>query len=293
MFSECLDQNIYEPILLFVDSMKFLKKKWQKFLFYTGIAVIVLFLVQVFVPLFVSFAASTTTNSSNSIKILSYNVQFGANDETIELISQMDADIVGLQELTEVEFEGSGLNISEFASQLSYDYYAIPSTMDVWHYGLAIFSRFNITQSEFIHIREDDVLARGILIAEIDVNGTSINVIDTHLDVPFYYFQRYRHVQSVLENLDHSKPLVLMGDFNTPNSLLDISYWSLFTNLQDTWIVSGKAPFLGKTWHVSFPFLRIDYIWVNNLCSVVKRTSELMWNADSSDHRALAVQLVV
>jgi len=270
-----------------------MKKKWKKIGFFGGIAILSLYLVQVLVPLFVGFFASTTVDSTNSLKIISYNVQFGANDETIEIISEMDADIVGLQELTEAEFDSMSLNISEFASRLSYDYYAIPSPSDVWHYGLAIFSRYNITHSEFIHIRDDDVLARGMLIAEIDVNGTSINVIDTHLDIPFYYFQRYRHVQVILDNLDHSKPLVLVGDFNTPNSLLDISYWSLFTNLHDTWIASGKAPFFGKTWHVKFPFLRIDYIWVNDLCTVVKRTSELAWNVDSSDHRALTVQIVV
>lgn len=273
--------------------MKFLDTKWKKIGFYGGIIILSLYLVQVLVPLFVGFSASTTVDSTDSLKILTYNVQFGANDETIELISNMEADIVGLQELTAAQYNGSDLSLSEFAALLSYDYYAIPSSLEVWHYGLAIFSRYNITNVEFIHIRDDDVLARGILIAEIDVNGTLINVIDTHLDIPFYYFQRYRHVQSVLENLDHSKPLILMGDFNTPNSLLDISYWSLFTNLQDTWIASGKAPFLGKTWHVSFPFLRIDYIWINKLCTVVKGTSELAWNVDSSDHRALAVQIVV
>ncbi len=83
--------------------MKFLNKKWKKFAFYTGIVVISLYLVQVFIPLFVGLTASTTKVSTNSVKILSYNVQFGANDETIDLISQMDADIVGLQELTHVD----------------------------------------------------------------------------------------------------------------------------------------------------------------------------------------------
>jgi endonuclease/exonuclease/phosphatase family metal-dependent hydrolase len=273
--------------------MKFLDKKWKKIGFYGGVVILSFYLLQVLIPLFVGFFASTTMDSTNSVKFLSYNVQFGANDETIELISIMEADIVGLQELTVAEYNGSDLSISEFAGLLSYDYYAIPSTLEVWHYGLAIFSRYNITNTEFIHIRDEDVLARGILIAEIDINGTLINVIVTHLDIPTYYFQRYQHVQTVFENLDYTKPLVLMGDFNTPNSLLDISYWSLFTNLQDTWIASGKAPFLGKTWHVSFPFLRIDYIWINNLCTVVKRTSELAWDIDSSDHRALAVQIVV
>ena len=165
--------------------------------------------------------------------------------------------------------------------------------MDVWKYGLAIFSHYNITDTQFIHIRDDDVLARGILIAEIDVNGTLINVIDTHLDIPFYYFQRYRHAQTVLKNLDDSKPLILLGDFNTPNALLDITYWSLFTNLHDAWIASGKAPFSGKTWHVKFPFLRIDYIWVNDLCTVVKKTAGLAWDPVSSDHRALTVRVAV
>ncbi len=288
-----MNQNTYESTLLFVAGMKFLNKKWKKVAFYGGITLLSLYLVQVLLPFFVGLTASTTTNSQNSIKILTYNVEFGANDETIALISQVDADIVGMQELTHAEKLGSSFNITEFAEELSYEYYAIPSPVDVWRYGLAIFSRYTITNTQFIHIRDDDVLARGILIAEIDVNGTLINVIDTHLDIPFYYIRRYRHVQTVLENLDHSKPLILLGDFNTPNSLLDISYWSLFTNLHDTWIASGKAPFFGKTWHVSFPFIRIDYIWVNDLVTTVRKSAELSWDRLSSDHRALAVSIVV
>jgi endonuclease/exonuclease/phosphatase family metal-dependent hydrolase len=216
------------------------------------------------------------------------------------IASGMYKDSAGLIEivrggsiLTAAEHDSMSLNISEFAAQLSFEYYAIPSLSEVWHYGLAIFSKYNITHSEFIHIRDDDVLARGLLIAEIDVNGTQITVIDTHLDIPTYYFRRYRQVQTIIENLVDSNPLILLGDFNTPNSLLDISYWSLFTNLQDTWIASGKAPFFGKTWHVSFPFLRIDYIWVNKLCTVVKGTSELAWNVDSSDHRAITVRISI
>ncbi len=262
-------------------------------MFWIGIVLLSCYLVQILLPFFVGLTASTTKNSSNSLKILSYNVEFGANSETISLITEMEADIVGLQELTGVEKDGIGLSISEFADQLSYEYYAIPSSEDVWSYGLAIFSKYNITNTEFIQIREDDVLSRGILIAEIDVNGTLINVIDTHLDVPFYYISRYHHVQTILDNLDYSKPLILLGDFNTPNSLLDISYWSLFTHLHDTWIASGKAPFLGKTWHVSFPFLRIDYIWVNHLCTVVKNSAQLAWNVESADHKALSIRIIV
>jgi endonuclease/exonuclease/phosphatase family metal-dependent hydrolase len=273
--------------------MKFLNRKWKKFAFFAGITLISLYLVQILVPLFVGIAAPTTKNPLDSLKILSYNVQFGANDDTISLISGMEADIVGLQELTAVEKNGDILSIEEFADELSFEYYAIPSALDVWSYGLVIFSHYNITQTDFIHICSDDVLSRGILIAEIDVNGTLINVIDTHLDVPFYYVSRYQHAQKILDVLENSKPLILLGDFNTPNSLLDITYWSLFTHLHDSWIASGKAPFLGKTWHVSFPFLRIDYIWVNDLCTVVKKSAELAWNIDSSDHKALAVRIAV
>jgi endonuclease/exonuclease/phosphatase family metal-dependent hydrolase len=273
--------------------MKFLNRKWKKFAFFAGITVILLYLVQILVPLFVGLTAPTTKNSLNSMKILSYNVQFGANDQTISLITDIEADIVGLQELTAAEKNGYPLSIEEFANELGFPYYGIPSEIDVWSYGLAIFSKYNITNTEFVHVRSDDVLSRGILIAEIDVNGTQINVIDTHLDVPFYYFSRFQHVQKILDILDYSKPLILLGDFNTPNSLLDITYWSLFTHLHDSWIASGKAPFLGKTWHVSFAFLRIDYIWVNDLCNVVKNTAELFWNRDSSDHKALAIRISV
>ncbi|MBN2155501.1 MAG: endonuclease/exonuclease/phosphatase family protein [Candidatus Lokiarchaeota archaeon] len=230
---------------------------------------------------------------TNSVKIFTYNVQFGSNDATMDLITQVDADIVALQEVTNIIANERALSIAEYASALSYEYVAIPSELNVWDYGLIILSRYNITSTNFITIREDEVLSRGILIAELDINGTLINVINSHLDIPLRYVRRFQHVQSILDIIDYSKPLILLGDFNTPNYLIDISYWSLFSHLQDAWIASGKTPFLGKTWHVCFPFLRIDYIWINHLCTVVKHTADLVWNRSSSDHRGLMVSVTI
>lgn len=172
--------------------MKLLNKKWKKIIFIGGISVVSLYSLQLLIPLFVSFSASSTKDQTNSLKFLSYNVQFGANDESVQVITQCDADIVALQELTNIIYEGSSLTISEFATLLSYDYYAIPTISEVREYGLAILSRYNITYSQLIPVRYDDMLSRGMLIAEINVNDTIVIVINTHLDVPYYYIQRYQ-----------------------------------------------------------------------------------------------------
>lgn len=249
-------------------------------------------LLQILIPFFVSFSANVTSKDSNSVKVFTYNVGKGLDDGVIDLLSEVDADIVALQEAYRMFYQGSEVNNSQLASLLSYDYFVSLEGYNQRTYGLTILSKYEIINSTFTKLPDaKNSLPRGFITAQIKINLTLITVITTHLSFPAFYFNRLNQANQIIDAVNFSVPTIVLGDFNTPNSIFDITYWRLFTTFHDAWISSGKPPFAGKTWHVSFPILRVDYIFVNDYCTVVKGSAELYENELSSDHKGFMVKL--
>ena len=258
------------------------------------LAIIIFSLIQTLVPFFVSLSAPTINEELGSITVSTYNVQNGLGTYTIDLLEELDSDILALQEVYQVFYEGFTINMSQLASVLSYPYYASPADYNQELYGLAIFSKFEIVKAAFIELSgPSNTNARGLLITDIKKDNTTIRVITTHLDLPWIYLTRFNQAAALLAQVNSSIPTIVLGDFNTPNSILDITYWRLFTHLHDTWIVSGNAPFSGKTWPVEFSLLRVDYIFVNDYCTTVLGSAVLISDAQASDHRGLSVKLII
>jgi endonuclease/exonuclease/phosphatase family metal-dependent hydrolase len=256
--------------------------------------IIISSLIQTLVPFFVSLSAPTVAEDSGSVKVSTYNIQNGLDTYTIDLLAELAADILALQEVYEIFYHGSEINMSQLASSLSYPYYASPTNYNQRLYGLVILSKFEIIKSSFVELSGPSYTTpRGLLIADINKNNTTVRVITTHLDLPWLCLTRFSQAKTLLAQINDSIPVVVLGDFNTPNSIFDLTYWRLFTNLHDTWIVSGNPPFTGKTWPVEFSLLRVDYIFVNDYCTTVRESAELITDVQSSDHRGLSVRLLI
>lgn len=274
--------------------MKFFDKFYKKILFSLIIIIILGSFIQTLVPFFVALSASTTSEDSGSIKVTTYNVYNGLADYTISFLDEIDADILALQEAYEVYYQGSIINMSQLASILSYPYYTSPTNYNQRTYGLAILSNYEIVNSSFVELSgPSSTSPRGLLIADMLKDNETVRVITTHLDLPLYYLSRFNQAEVLLNQISNSVPTIVLGDFNTPNSILDLTYWRLFTNLHDTWVASGNAPFSGKTWPVDFSYLRVDYIFVNDICTIVRGSAELTKDEQASDHCGLSVKLVV
>ena len=274
--------------------MKFFDKFYKKVIFSILLVIIIFSLLQTLTPFFVSLSAPTNTDDSGSVKVSTFNVQNGLDTYTIDLLAEVSADILALQEVYEIFSQGSAINISQLASSLSYPYYASPINYNQRLYGLVILSNFEIIKSSFVELSGPSFTnPRGLLIADISKDNTTVRVITTHLDLPWLCLTRFNQATTLLAQINDSIPTIVLGDFNTPNFILDLAYWRLFTNLHDTWIVSGNPPFTGKTWPAEFSLLRVDYIFVNDYCTTVRESAELIIDVQSSDHRGLSVRLLI
>lgn len=266
--------------------------KFKRVMFWLITITLLLWLSQVLIPHFVSLTATKTADKENSVKFLTYNVQDGLNTQGIDLILNSHADIIVLQEAYWFYYNDIQINSSQLTTLLSYDYFVSSEDHNADGYGLIILSKYEIMKSEFIKLSDaKNSRPRGLLKAEIKINNTEIAVFTTHLNLPNFYFNRLKQVKEIINNVNNSQPTVLLGDFNSPNSIFDLAYWRLFTKFHDTWLASGKTPFRGKTWHISLPVLRIDYILVNEYCTIVKNSASLIENPNSSDHKGVMVRL--
>lgn len=158
------------------------------------------------------------------LKVASYNIHKSIGTDrrrnpgrTIEVLNELDADIIALQE-ADRRFGRRAAAIPELMLQQYSDYRAVP--LDVqndsmgWH-GNAILVRksANVLMHDIIHIPYLE--PRGAVLAQIDINGTSLSVLGMHLDLSGLW--RRRQAAAIIKLAkEHGRhlPTVLMGDLN-------------------------------------------------------------------------------
>ena len=125
---------------------------------------------------------------------------------------------------------------------------------------------------------------RGLLAASIEVAGTSLRVLGTHLQWD-REDERYVQAQAITGVLDE-RPTLLLGDLNTtPGSA---TYAHLAARLDDAWSRVGEGP--GFTFDAEQPPRRIDYVWVGG---GVRAVTARVLPSPASDHAALLVDVEV
>lgn len=213
----------------------------------------------------------------------------------LEFISQQQPDVLCFQEYFEPHTKWYPYTNRTDIIKLGYPYstvvYDYTGWKNAWHTGVAIFSRYPITDS--IHIRYPGPLnyraAESLIGADIDFNGRKIRLFTTHLQSVLFKDNDYRNIEiiksasdSMLEasksvalklaqgykfrsqqveivskQLDASPhPVIICGDFNdVPNSY---TYFKIKGDRKDAFTEAGKG--LGRTFSNVAPTLRIDYI---------------------------------
>ncbi|MBN2157029.1 MAG: endonuclease/exonuclease/phosphatase family protein [Candidatus Lokiarchaeota archaeon] len=174
---------------------------------------------------------------TTSLKIMTYNIQQGANntgdknfDAQLALIMEIDPDIIGLQESDTTKINTGNTDVvGYFAEKLDYYlYYGPKSVMQT--YGCAILSRYPIQNfySFYTYGDEDEI---GSVFCEVVVGTRIFNVFVNH---PAGSAEaKLAHTVAMLSLADELENVVLMGDFNwrenTPYyALVNASY-------VDTW----------------------------------------------------------
>ena len=148
------------------------------------------------------------------LKLMSYNVRnfdlynWSGNKKTrrkiMDLIRQENPDILCLQEFfTDEEFQ----NMEYLRDSLGYKYYHIHVTYDKWFkntsqmkwyhqiWGLAIFSRYEITDTGVVRFNEKE--GNQCFFANLNIKGKSLRVYDTHLQSMYLNYNDYDAIEEL------------------------------------------------------------------------------------------------
>lgn len=234
-----------------------------------------------------------STSSEEGLTVLTYNVQGGLRQEGFNLIETNKPDFLALQEANSISINNPAIsNFADMAAFLGYNL-LFPSAYPLASVGLVLMTTWSISNSSFIEYQVNEGWhPRGLLMYKVTNGEQQLIMATTHLSFPTYYSARAQQVDELLKLIPDSLPVMLLGDFNTPASIVDISYWKLSDRFNDGWIASGENIYSGRTWKHDFKIFRVDFIWLSDDWSVVEDSAELLGSIDS-DHYGLKMQILL
>jgi len=215
------------------------------------------------------------------IKVASYNMRkaIGTDrrrmpERTLEVLREVDADIIALQECDRRLGERAGVIPLHMLDEHS-PWKAVPIAIRAqsmgWH-GNALLVRKEATVSGPRRIEIPALEPRGAVRADIALNGMTLRVVGMHLDLSGLW--RRRQASTILHDVagcEPALPSVLMGDLNewTPQSgcLRDFGRNHRFAET-------------GPSFHAKHPVGRLDRIMVSSELRIV----------DSGTHHSAAAR---
>lgn len=239
-----------------------------------------------------------TGYNANNLNLISLNT---GNPDSVDLLESRQntfsqelftiSDIICLQEFAPIDETGIKL-LEDFNSKINVDYYGIPEGDSS---GLSVYSKYEIIDYGWLKQEEEDTYA---LWCHIFIDNDTVTIINVQLQsirldeeeiesmtnfwqiinlpgniVSIYSklergFQwREEQVNKLSELIKSSKyPVILCGDFNDPPS--SNTYKKISDLLIDTYVEQGSG--FGTTYAGKLPFLRIDYVMIDNQFNVVK-----------------------
>ena len=229
------------------------------------------------------------SRSIDSIKIMSYNIQQGYNEDgnknfegQLKVIKEEDPDIIGLVESDFCRISSGNSDIVRLiANELNlYSYYG-PKTV-TGNFGLALLSKYPIKNAKTLYMYSIGEQTATIE-AEIDIKGETYNIYITHLGNYEDPSQRSQLI-TVLNRLENKENVILMGDFNFES---DTNRYNISVEeLNDCWELAGDDD-------GGFDMDdRIDYIFVSDdLSDDIEECNYL--GGKNSDHPAVTAEIDV
>jgi endonuclease/exonuclease/phosphatase family metal-dependent hydrolase len=239
-----------------------------------------------------------------SLTVMTYNIRSGNGNlaGTAAAIRGQAPDVVGLQEVDVHWAERSAFvdQATELGRLLGMNVrfariYSLPGptpSAEPREFGVALLTRYpisafandSITRLSTQEENPIPALMPGLLDATLDLDGTRVRVLDTHLDYRKDPTVRERQVHEILARLGAlATPTILLGDLNAPPSAPELQ--PLRERLHDAWSDSADP---GFTYPGEQPAERIDYVLVSPQFSV---TSVRVPATEASDHRPVVARL--
>ncbi|UCG02852.1 MAG: endonuclease/exonuclease/phosphatase family protein [Candidatus Heimdallarchaeota archaeon] len=229
---------------------------------------IILITIGTVLAAFLTTPIPTTPETTNSITVMTYNIQQGYNEDGIKnlngqlkLVKSINPDIIGLQECDTARIANGNMDVVRyFANNLKmYSYYG-PKTV-TGTFGIALLSKYPIQNPRtfFMYSKGEQTAT---IKAQIEAGTKSFNIFVTHLGNGGPIVQQ----EAIMDELNGKPNVVLIGDFNfRPNT----EQYNLTTiTLNDSWLLAGKTntDFLDDLeYNISH---RIDHIFVSSGISV-------------------------
>lgn len=200
-------------------------------------------------------------------------------DRIIDVLQEMNADVVALQEVEHHQVEGHDL-LDYFAAKTGLTAIAGPTLVRrTHHYGNALLTRLPVVAVKRIDLTLPGREPRGALDVTLARNERQVHVVATHLGLrPWERRQQVRHLLRLFE-IRLTETYVLMGDLNE---------WFLWGRPLRWLHAHFKRPPHCATFPARKPFMALDRLWVHprrRLKSLEAHTSGLARIA--SDHLPL------
>jgi endonuclease/exonuclease/phosphatase family metal-dependent hydrolase len=204
----------------------------------------------------------------------------------VDVLREMDADIVALQEVASEEEHGDFLLDIERAT----GYHVVAGLLRQRRgsdFGNAVLSKYPVRNVEHIDLAIDGYEPRGALDVHIDIGRAShLRVLATHLGLrPGERRAQVRRILAAVEG-EAPQPTVLMGDLNE---------WYLWGRPL-RWLHSHfrEIPATPRTFPARRPVLALDRIWVAPAGSLRRLSGHATPLARSaSDHLPLIAEIVL
>jgi endonuclease/exonuclease/phosphatase family metal-dependent hydrolase len=222
------------------------------------------------------------------IRVATYNIRqcFGLDGihnplRVAEVLHEIDADMVGLQEVSTRRLDQMGRHQLDIISkELGMSYVVGPTIREQkWVYGNGLLSRLPIAEVRTFDLSIPGMEPRGGIDTDIECNGTLIRVITTHLGLNSR--QRSIQVRRLLRVMGQlkQKMTIVLGDFNE---------WRPWNNtVSNIEHLLGKVP-LHCTFPAWLPVLPLDRLWVKPTNTISSMTVHKSFLAKiASDHLPL------
>jgi endonuclease/exonuclease/phosphatase family metal-dependent hydrolase len=228
------------------------------------------------------------------LQIMTYNIRVGAGRDgllkpvkyltssKIKLkkialaIKSLAPDIIGLQEV------GGAAQAEFLADSLGMNFVYISHEDSRLEWGLAVLSRFKITEYYGKFIRYDEKKPRVALVCTIELPDSTVTIINVHFHLGDYA-EQVENTIGLIRNV--TEPLILMGDLNLIDP--DDGLAPIKKNLIDTCeVVDSKFAREAKDIGTHrFGSKRLDYIFVDpNYFSVLEAGLVAEEYRGASDH---------
>jgi len=242
--------------------------------------------------------AEAKNDDSRILKFMTFNIRSANNksgsvelERIIEEIRETDADIVGLQEVDRsMPRSGYQDQAGKIAEQLGYHYYYGDNINILgMQYGNALLSKFPILKAINHNLPKVKLEPRGLIEAEIDIDGSLWHVFVTHLGLNYLERQKQMsYINNVISQKDGN--IVLLGDFNNYSDSMEMTIME--SHLTDSAVKLNCLNQFTFAWKNDVPNVRIDRIYVSDNDNIFFLHQEAM-PSEVSDHSRVVLQILL